>query len=219
MRRTTRFLAVSTALAAALVLSSCGTGSDSSAGDHKMSGGADMKSGDMKTSAPSAAGTTATGAKNPADIAFATGMIPHHVQAVAMADMAPQHATSPKVKALAVRITAAQGPEIAQMSGWLKGWGSPVPGTGGGHDMSSMGGQNGMMSTQQMTDLGKANGVAFDSMWLTAMTEHHQGAVAMAKTELAKGVNPDSKKLAQAIINGQTAEIAEMKAILAGIPG
>ena len=212
MTRLLRTLALPTAIAATLALTSCGTSSDTSA---------DSQSGmsEMTTTAPKVTGTPATGAKSSADIAFASGMIPHHAQAVTMADLAPKLAADPKVKALAAKIKQAQGPEIARMSGWLTGWGEPIPGVGGGHDMSGMGDQQeGMMSSEEMTGLGKATGSAFDRMWLQAMTKHHQGAVAMARTELAEGVNPEAKKLAQSIIDSQSAEIAEMQSILTKIP-
>jgi len=146
-------------------------------------------------------------------------MIPHHNQAVEMADLAVKQATDPRVKALAPKIKAAQRPEVERMSGWLTGWGEPVPGSSGGHDMSAMGDQTGgMMSAQEMTNLGKATGPGFDRMWLQMMVRHHQGAVKSARTEVAQGVNPESKVLAQAIIDSQSAEIAEMSSILAGIP-
>ena len=211
MKHILRTLALPIALAATLVLASCGV----SSGGH---GTSDMDG--MGTGAPAAGGTPATGAKNEADVEFASMMIPHHAQAIEMADMALTQATAPKVKALAPKIKAAQGPEIARMSGWLTGWGAPVPDTAGGSGMSGMDDQaGGMMSGQEMTDLGRAAGSGFDRMWLQSMTRHHEGAVDMARTELAKGTNPDAKKLAQSIIDSQSAEIAEMKSILAGIPG
>ncbi len=211
MKHILRILALPAALAATLVLASCGT--SSSADGH----GTDGMNGPA-TGAASAGGSPATGAKNDADIQFATMMIPHHAQAVEMADLAIKGATDPKIKALAPKIKAAQSPEIARMSGWLTGWGAPVP--GGGDDMSGMGGSaGGMMSGRQMADLGSATGSAFDRMWLQMMIEHHEGAVAMARTGLAEGTNPEGKQLAQAIIDGQSGEIAEMKSILAGIPG
>jgi len=71
-----------------------------------------------------------------------------------------------------------------------------------------------MMSKGQMTDLGAATGPAFDRMFLEMMVEHHQGAVAMAKDELAQGANPEAKQLAQAIIDGQSTEIAQMKSMM-----
>lgn len=215
MTRILRTLALPTALAATVALSACGTGSSPDGHDRSdMSG--------TTTAAPTASGsaTSAAGTKNAADVAFATGMILHHAQAIAMADMALTQATSAKVMALAPKIKAAQGPEIARMSGWLVGWGAPVPDTTGGHDMSAMGGQGDeMMSAQEMTDLGMATGSTFDRMWLQLMVQHHEGAVAMARTELAQGANPEGKELAQSIIDSQTVEIAEMSSILTEIPG
>ncbi len=213
MKFTLRTLVLPTALAAALLLGACGTSTN--AGGHDTSG---MNG--TTTSTPTASSTPAAGANNAADIAFATDMIPHHAQAIEMADMALKQATDAQVKALAPEIKAAQDPEIARMSGWLAGWGAPVPATAGGHDMSGPGGQmDGMMSAEEMTDLGAATGSAFDRMWLQMMVRHHQGAVAMAKTELAQGTNPESKELAQSIIDSQSAEITQMTSILTGIPG
>lgn len=199
------------ALAAAVALASCG---NSTNGSHDTS-----SMGAMTSSSPAASGTPAAGDRNEADTLFATMMIPHHAQAIAMADLALKQGTDTKVKALASRIKAAQGPEIARMSGWLTGWGAPVPAADGsdGSDMSGMSGMGddtgGMMSAKQMADLGSAKGAAFDQMWVQMMIAHHEGAVVMARTELAEGANPEAKQLAQAIIDSQSAEIAEMKSL------
>jgi uncharacterized protein (DUF305 family) len=83
----------------------------------------------MDHGSPSAATRSASpvGDHNDADVAFATGMIPHHQQAVQMAEMAIRKATTPAVKQLATAVKTAQGPEIRQMSGWLTSWESPFP--------------------------------------------------------------------------------------------
>lgn len=44
------------------------------------------------------------------------------------------------------------------------------------------------------------------------MIAHHQGAIAMAEVELEMGKDDESKKMAQAIIDAQKKEIAEMTA-------
>lgn len=198
------------ALAAAVILTSCGTGAD---GVRDTSG-----EGGSSSSPTAASGVPATGDKNEADIDFASMMIPHHAQAIEMADLALSQATDPKVKTLAPKIKGAQGPEITRMSGWLTGWGAPVPSTAGGSGMAGMPGMGeqtgGMMSAQEMGDLGAATGPAFDRMWLKMMITHHEGAVAMAKDELDQGANPEARKLAQAVIDGQSAEIAEMRSSL-----
>ena len=60
---------------------------------------------------------------NDADVTFTQDMIPHHQQAVEMADLALMHAKSAEVVGLAKQIKAAQDPEIKTMTGWLKTWG------------------------------------------------------------------------------------------------
>lgn len=210
MKHITRNFALPAALAATLVLAACGTADTSS-------------SGGTNPGASAASNTPASKTKNEADVVFARMMIPHHAQAIAMADMALNQANDPKVKALAPKIKAAQSPEIERMSGWLTGWGAPVPGSDDGSDMSGMAGMGdqtgGMMPAQEITNLGNATGSAFDRMWLKMMVRHHQGAVDMAKTALAQGANPDARKLAKAVIDGQSSEIAEMNSILTELPG
>ena len=84
--------------------------------------------------------------------------------------------------------------------------------------MEGMGDQTGgMMSAKEISNLNEATGAAFDRMWLLMMVKHHQGAVVMAKTALDQGTNPEAKKLAKSIIDGQSTEIAEMNSILTEI--
>jgi uncharacterized protein (DUF305 family) len=149
---------------------------------------------------------------NAADVAFVQGMLPHHSQAVAMSRQAESRASSPQVKDLARRISAAQGPEIEQMNGMLAAWGAPA--AGGMSGMPGMNGMPGMMSDQQMSQLAAAAGPDFDRLFLAEMTAHHQGAITMARTELDQGQNPQAKQLAQAIIDAQQAEITEMEALI-----
>lgn len=59
-----------------------------------------------------------------------------------------------------------------------------------------------------------AQGVDFDRMFLPRMIRHHQGAIEMARTELAEGINPAARKLAKQVETGQTAEIAQMQQVL-----
>jgi len=151
---------------------------------------------------------------NAQDVSFTQDMIGHHSQAVEMADMALAQGSSPKVKDLATRIKAAQGPEIQTMQGWLKAWGKPAASTGG---MAGMAGMPGMgMTDAQMSGLRAASGATFDRMFLTLMVEHHQGAVTMAKTEVDKGTYRPAKQLAQRISTAQQKEITEMQGLLSG---
>jgi len=168
-----------------------------------------------------ACGSPAGTANGPeADIAFAQLMIPHHEQAIDMADQALQQATSPAVLALATQIKAAQDPEIAQMRGWLAAWDAPeqMDGADGmDHGDMDMGGMSaeGMMSEADMDSLTAASGPAFDRLWLQLMVAHHEGAIQMAEQVQVDSTDKDVTALAAAIIAGQTDEIARMRALLA----
>jgi uncharacterized protein (DUF305 family) len=51
----------------------------------------------------------------------------------------------------------------------------------------------------------------FDLRFIDGMTPHHEGAVVMAQEALQKSQRPEIKQLAQAIIDAQQKEIAQMK--------
>lgn len=189
-----------TAGAVALVLAACGGNDDDSAGDDREN--------DASASAPAAQEE-----HNAADVTFAKGMIPHHRQAVEMAELAPDRAESDEVKKLAAAIENAQAPEIETLSGWLTSWGEDVPAEGE-MDHSMHGSAGGMMSAEDMAELEKASGAAFDTAFAEMMIEHHEGAVAMAETERADGSYAPARKMAGQIIRSQEAEIDAMKSLL-----
>lgn len=164
---------------------------------------------------PAAAGMepSETAAFNEADVAFAQGMIPHHQQAIEMARLAADRAASPEVKALATDIEAAQGPEIALMTGWLQLWGAAVPEDTAGMEHPGME-VPGMMSQADMQALEQASGAEFDRMFLDMMIRHHEGALEMARTEQADGQNADALALARQIETTQAVEIDAMRELL-----
>ncbi|SDU88038.1 Uncharacterized conserved protein, DUF305 family [Microlunatus sagamiharensis] len=196
---------------AALVLAGCSSGATPPGGTSTA-----PTASTSAPASPAGAGTPAVGQHVDADVQFATMMIPHHTQAVAMSDMLlSKQGVDAKVTALATRIKAEQAPQIVQMSGWLAGWGQdPSPSSMGG--MGGMGAGDGLMSQADMDALDHASGDDAARLYLTGMIKHHQGAVTMAQTELAQGENPDAKKLAQSIVTTQKAEITEMNGLLGG---
>ncbi|MFG2131645.1 DUF305 domain-containing protein [Streptomyces sp. NPDC048751] len=202
---TRRAALVAATATAALVLAACGGD-----GDNEGAQGSSPSS----SSSASAGATAEAGAHNAQDVSFAQGMIPHHQQALEMAGLAADRASSAQVKDLAARIEKAQDPEIKTMTGWLKGWGEDVPESMPGMDHSAHSGMAGMMDPGDMEKLKKASGKEFDTMFLTMMVEHHEGAVEMATTQKAKGEYTPAKSMADDIVTAQNAEIEEMNKLL-----
>ncbi|UYM05655.1 DUF305 domain-containing protein [Solicola gregarius] len=178
--------------------------------------------GDDSQSPPTGSSSSQSSAFNSADVEFAQQMIPHHRQAVMMADLVESHTFDERVKSLATDIEAAQGPEIKVMTGWLEDWGEPV--TPDMEDMEGMEGMDhgsgdmdsmpGMMSDQQMSRLEGLAGPKFDRAFLTMMIAHHRGAIEMAQAEQQNGKFAAAIDLADQIAKSQSQEIQTMKSIL-----
>lgn len=147
---------------------------------------------------------------NRADVMFTTMMIPHHEQAVEMADMVlTKEGIDQQVLDLAKKIKAAQGPEIELMKGWLDDWGVETDSGMGGMDHG-----DGMMSDSDMADLESASGDEASRLFLEQMILHHEGAIDMALLETTAGQNTGAIALAQQIIDTQTDEITVMRDLL-----
>ena len=149
----------------------------------------------------SSSGAGAAG--NGTDLAFVREMIPHHESAVAMAELGPKEARSAFVKELARDIVAAQRREISVMRaerGQLEkakvepaSLGLSEDETGTHHSAAGLKGER-----------------PFDRAFIDQMIPHHQGAIRMARVELAKGRNRRLKALARSILASQSREIEAM---------
>jgi len=145
---------------------------------------------------------------NGVDRAFVADMIPHHQSAVAMAEIATERGESPFVKKLADDIVSSQSKEIATMRREDAGL------AGAGVKTTSLGVPAHMMGMDDdPATLRSAE--PFDRKFIEMMLPHHEGAVTMAKVELAKGEDPELKRLGEEIIAAQEREIAAMRAELA----
>jgi uncharacterized protein (DUF305 family) len=142
-------------------------------------------------------------AGNGTDVAFIDGMVPHHESAIDMAKMARENAKTSFVKTLADDIVKSQGEEISQMER-IKASLSGVEKTDLGISMRDMG--------MDMDDSMLEDAKPFDRMFVDMMIPHHQGAIRMARVELAKGQNAELRAIAGAVIAAQSREINAMNA-------
>ena len=156
---------------------------------------------------------------NATDRAFVREMVPHHQMATEMAAMAKTDGSHAKVRALGGRIVSAQTAEIKTLRRLAKSLGtSPAKMPEGGkmsttmmRDLDRLGvsqEQSGM--TMGMDELHGAT--AFDRMFIDLMIGHHQGAIRMARGELARGTDARVRKIASAVVSDQAKEIRQMNA-------
>lgn len=170
-----------------------------------------------------------------ADVAFMSGMIVHHAQAVMMASWAPSHGASAAVAEVCRRIAVSQRDEIAFMQRWLADHHEPVPqvDTASGRLLSmggaaAMPGMNmadtaapmmpGMLNPAQLAQLDSTRGQSFDRLFLTYMIQHHKGALTMVQQLVSTpgaAQDPLVFQFASDISSGQAAEIDRMRHVLA----
>ena len=166
---------------------------------------------------------SALGNYHAADVHFMTGMIGHHAQALVMSGFAPENDASPTIQTLCRRIISAQRDEIALMQSWLRDRDLEVPEIhiedghlmihGPEHAMH----MPGMLSEEQLAELGQARGRDFDRLFLEYMIMHHKGAVTMVLDLFATdGAAQDDFvfKLASDIQADQGSEIDRMQKML-----
>lgn len=160
-----------------------------------------------------------------ADVAFMQGMLMHHAQAVEMTSLLRSRTARQDMRQLAARIDASQDDEMRMMREWLTRRGVSVD--GGDHAQHGGGSgadrgnppmrMPGMLSPEQMQTLAAARGAAFDQLFLTGMTAHHEGALQMVADLFATpGAGQESEIYAFAsdVEADQRAEIARMRTLL-----
>ena len=152
-----------------------------------------------------------------ADVRFMQGMIAHHAQAIYMTQLAAAQGANSRVLTLAKKIDDSQAAEIQLMQGWLYEKSQFVPDTSSHRTMM----MPGMLTPDQLEQLGAANGNAFDRLFLELMIQHHEGAIVMVAELLAApraAQDVDINVFANEVHLVQTTEIEIMQEMLSDLP-
>jgi len=138
--------------------------------------------------------------------AFLEHMIPHHEEAVVVAELVLQKETSFRpLSELAQDIVTGQTAEINQMKSWYQTWYSaPYEDVG--------------VYAPMMRPLEELSGNEFNRVFLEDMILHHEAAVATAEAVLKLSISTETEGLARGIIVDQKAEIKKMRELLGLLP-
>jgi len=157
---------------------------------------------------------------SPDDVKFMHDMIPHHNQAVQMAELVADRTNTPALNDVAGRINASQIDEIDFMQGWLRDRGETVPEPTAHSAMHTSHEMAGMASPQEMAELATLEGTDFDRLFLTLMIDHHEGATKMVEELLEQpgsAYDPVLFQFTTDVTNDQTSEIERMNALLVSL--
>ena len=157
---------------------------------------------------------------SPDDVQFMQDMIPHHNQAMQMAELVTDRTNRPELNDVAGRINVSQEDEIKFMQQWLRERGERVPEPTAHDAMHTSHKMAGMASPDQMAELAQAEGMAFDRLFLELMITHHEGAVTMVEELLEQpgsAYDPVLFQFTDDVTNDQSTEIERMNALLVGL--
>lgn len=138
------------------------------------------------------------------DEMFIEQMIPHHDDAIAMAELALERSERPEIRQLAEDIRRSQTAENAQMREWYGKWYGGEPAVSGGMGMGM-----GMMNETDMSALESAPD--FDKEFLEQMIPHHEMAVMMTSMVGNGGGRQELRELADSMRRAQSREIELME--------
>ena len=161
-----------------------------------------------------------------AEAGFARDMATHHAQAVEMSFVVRDKSSDQELRTLASDIIVTQSAQRGIFMGWLQQWGLPQASTrprmawmpGHEHTARAPDGtvlMHGMASAAELRGLDEAPGVDAEIRFLQLMIRHHEGGIIMARALLARSDRRELVQMAKSVEEGQSAEIEQMKSMLA----
>jgi uncharacterized protein (DUF305 family) len=139
---------------------------------------------------------------------FARMMVPHHQDAIDMAEAELSYGHNQLLRRLAQEIIVTQQEEIAEMRLALA---SAAASPSTGSDEASFLARSNAAMARMMAGMKIKPSNDVDRDFVAMMVPHHQGAIDMAEAELSYGHNEPLLGLAQEIIATQEQEIAVMR--------
>ncbi len=166
---------------------------------------------------PAPAAADAPPLYSPTDLQFLQHMTMHHQQAIDMGALVRERSEREAFRRFARYVADAQRAEIRMMQGMLdaaaeRGLAAPDH----AHTMHADPPMAGMLSSAEMARLAATSGAEFERLWLQGMIVHHDGGLAMARTQqliqLASGRRPPGLEvMVEEILDVQRAEIGMMQ--------
>ncbi|MBA3418022.1 MAG: DUF305 domain-containing protein [Geodermatophilaceae bacterium] len=161
-------------------------------------------------------------AEGSVDAGFARDMSTHHRQAVTVAGLVRDRSDDSEIQVLGYDVESTQNNQIGMMQGWLQVWGLSVNTSAeqmawmSGHQGMGMSGgvMPGMATPDKLDELRGLSGDELGVRFLQLMIRHHQGAVPMADYALAHADTDVVRRLAQKVIESQSAEVLTMEQML-----
>ena len=136
---------------------------------------------------------------------FAAMMAQHHESAIEMGRYEAKNGTRPEVREIARKMADAQSAENTKLKAIAREGGH------GDHKSDPMMEKHSM---QDMQELKAARGAEVDRVFLTHMIDHHEGGVDWTRRSLPNLRRDDLRRMARMMIDDQTREIAQMRAML-----
>ena len=156
----------------------------------------------------SAMQSSPSASKVPFDLQFLDTMSAHHQSAMEMAEMAQSRSAHDEVKGLAKMMMEDQKKDIAEMKDLKQ---KLYAGRGDATNIQMPGMKESMKSMQgKLTKLHASQGNAFDAMFLTMMSQHHQDGIKMANAALTRGQHDEVRHIAKKIKDAQKKEMDVM---------
>ena len=148
------------------------------------------------------------------DVHFLGMMVPHHQQAIDMADvLLASDGGDPEVRDLARRIRDGQQRENEEMTALADAWGIDADMELHSHHIA-----NGMVSPGVYDSYTQLTGEELRTRFLELMHFHHREVIAMTQDQVANGGYAPLRDMAAEMVDVQTAEMAEMETLYGGVP-